>query len=273
MANAIQVGGGVATIGPQDPDNTAGLTERVGVHNKADTLLKNHQKNWPKALRTALALPRDVDRSAALDTDEVHEALLAVPKRQRFFREEYKLLDAVVRGLTRGARCVSVLYEVPSGRVAHGVIPYKGLTKSQRAYDAKVAKDAGEVQALPPVIQTDPQVEAQIAAEKKRADDAIDAQAKLQRQLDEQAAQIAKLQRPEPFEGYDDLNASEVVAKIKAGGWQEYGLAGLEAIQEHEATRPDADGGPRKTILDAVKKAAEDAPPPPPPGDGDAGSQ
>lgn len=255
---------GVVSLGALDPDSSAGLTARLGAHNKADKLIERHAANWPEELRQLVSLPLDELRTDALDLQEVHDALSALKGRKAFFDPDADyLLGAAVRGIGDAELWVSVRYQVPSGRVGQGVIRYEGLAKSEAGYE-KLRKQAQEriwgSQGESPAVgqPTDAEIAAAGIPEDEAAE-RISAAEQAAREAEEKAAGLAeeleKAQKPEPFEGYADLNAKDAITAIKEGGVHEYGISGLERIQDYEESHEN-----RKTVLDAIVDVVKASP-------------
>ena len=236
------------TLGPLDPDNAGELVGRLGVHNKADRLLQRHRKNWPVSLVNALSRPRDDLRSETLDLDEVEHALRSLKGRAAFFGEEDVLEDASVRGMSDRDFIVSVVFRKPSGRSAQGVIPYAGLDQSIAAYEAAKAKEDGVLLSAPVGEgQEDPGA---IAKAQEEARAAQEARRELEGKLDGVLERVARLEDPEPFEGYDELAADARAKAVREGGLEEFGRRGLERIREYEEAHKNS-----KQVLAAVEDA------------------
>lgn len=224
-------------VGPMDPDSTSELTRKLGTHNKVDRLLKRHAANYPLALTKALARPRDEDRTEALDVDEVHDYCLGLRGKSAFLGDDDEIVSASVRGTRDADRVVSVLYRTgKSGRSARAVVPYDEMKGSQEAYERLLAERDGE--AAPPVSRDEAVVEAE------RARQAAEQEAAELRE------QLERLQDPEPFEGYDDLKAEEVVARVKEGGRAAFGESGLQRVIEYENAHKK-----RSTVVNAAEDA------------------
>jgi hypothetical protein len=246
-----------ATLGPMlaDIDAPGELVKELGVHNRADILLNYHAQLYPPDLVQKLALPRDLGRTAALDLEEVHDALASLKGRRAFFDPEKDTLnDASVKGDPATGLYVSVLYMVPSGRTARGVIPYELCPASARAYD-QLLQDEAQVGALTSGLR------ARRPHQAGSADGADQAHEDQLRQLerrvsDSEAAQTAvteelsRLRDPEPWKGYDEENGDPIRAKIEDGGAAEYGRSGLERIRDYEERHKA-----RKGVLNAVEAA------------------
>lgn len=229
-------------VGPMDIDNSSELTKRLGVHNKAHKLLERHAKNFPPELAAWQIAPVDRERTLALDLDEVKTAALRVPGRRRFLADDDEVESASVHENSNGERAVVLLFRKDrSGRSAKGVIEYDDLTDSVEAYETEQAKQRGE--APTSVVAGDEE-----AAQALR--DAAEQIKALQAQLEEAKDEAEGASDPEPFEGYADENAPDVIARLKEGGREEFGTAGLERIREYEVAHDN-----RKTVLEAVADA------------------
>lgn len=261
------------TLGPQNVDAAGELTKKLGVHNKADRLLKRHRELYPLALTQALARPIDGPRTATLDIDEVHSALSGLKGRSAFFDPDTDTLEsATVRGDRESNRVVSVVFITKSGRSARGVIPYASLTGSVRAFKAStisrsgvaamVVPGDGEPAWLPggePLRDDAPALaagdadaalaervaalEAAATSAEERARDAESKQADLE-------SRLARAEDPEPWDGYDEENVDTVVQKLEDDGLKEFGRGGLERILTYESERKD-----RKGVKDAIDAA------------------
>lgn len=244
-----------ATLGPMlaDIDAPGELVKELGVHNRADILLDYHAQLYPRELTQKLALPRDPERSANLDLSDVHDALSALKGRRAFFdAEKDTLLDASVKGDSANGYFVSVLYQVPSGRTARGVIPYSLVPASQRAYEEALEQEAQLGATLSGLRGRRPRQ----AASADSADQAHEDQLRqLERRVsDSEAAQAAvteelsRLRDPEPWDGYDGDGVDVVRAKVGDGGAGEFGRAGLGRIRDYEERHKN-----RKGVLDAIE--------------------
>ena len=257
------------TLGPQDIDSAGELTGRLGVHNKAGTLLKRHAALYPMALRQALALPIDLQRTEALDVEEVLTVLNGLKGRRAFFDEEvHTLEDASVRtpqgNVTDDKRVVSVVFRAErdkggSGRSGRGVIPYSELTASIRAYEEKVAAgdSSASSTALANVGSDGSGADAELAARVAALETATsEAEERARQEAETRAAleeELARLRDPEPWEGYDEANGDEVIVRLREGGLREFGEAGLERIRDYEEAHKN-----RKGVLGAVQEALND---------------
>jgi hypothetical protein len=253
------------TLGPQDIDSAGELTARLGVHNKAATLLRRHAALYPAELRTALSLPVDQERTAALDAEEVLSVLSGLQGRRAFFDADVHVVeDASVRSAegTRldEDRVVSIVFRADrskggSGRSGRGVIPYSQLSGSIRAFED--ARDRPGAPAIPiegSRVAASGEVDADLAAR-------LDALEQSTRDAEERAraaeesradleARLARAENPEPFENYDELDADDVARQVKEGGLEEFGTAGLQRILTYEQSTKN-----RKTVTKAVESA------------------
>lgn len=249
------------SVGPMDVDSAAEVTAHLGVHNRAHELLQRHAKLYPAALRTLLSRPIDGDRSTFLREDPellqaVQDAALAVSGRRRFMGDEDELLSASVQGDASSGRIIGILFRTAdSGRSARGVIDYGAVPAIERAFQAQIAQPAqthsgggdgsdvptGDSAALEAALRD---------AEAKRVE--------LEQELETAKAEAAAAANPEPFDGYDELTAQEVIQRVKDGGHVEFGLNGLDRIAAYE----ESQGKPRSTVIEAVRAAIDDAPSP-----------
>lgn len=263
-------------VGPMEVDGASELVGELGVHNKAAQLLDHHAKLYPTDLRQQLALPRDPLRSEALDLEEVEEALHSLSGRRAFFKEGYVLEDASVKGTRPRDRVVSVVYRLPgpdraaedSGRSARGTFPYslveadtepryEELLAAQKAKEGHGVSE--DVRALVEALVSGRTGEGSSggsqdtgAVDELRKE--VEALRKQQRDA-EQRAVTAEEERdrardPEPWDGYDDLNADDVISDLSDGAKEQYGVAGLERIATYEETHKN-----RKSVLAAIEAA------------------
>lgn len=226
-------------VGPMDIDNSSELTRKLGVHNKAHKLLERHVKNFPPELAAWQVAQTDKERSAALDLDEVKKAALAVPSRDRFLADDDDVEAATVHVNSSGERAVVLLFRKKrSGRSAKGVISYDGLSSSIEAYER-----SQEPEGAPAAVVTDEESAAAVRAAEERV-------AALEAQLAEAESQAEVAADPEPFEGYAGLNAKDAIERIKEGGREEFGTAGLTRIRAYEEEHQN-----RSTVIAAVEDA------------------
>jgi hypothetical protein len=249
------------SIGPMTVDGPAEVTARLGTHNKAHQLLQRHAQMFPAALRTQLARPIDGDRTAFLQNDAklldaVRDAALAVSGRRRFLDEEDVLESASVHGDELSGRIVALLYRTGSGRSARGVLSYDAVPAIERAFQSQVAKPAqvreGDTHVHEGAADDSDRAELERVAQEAEAE-----QQRLAQEVEALRAEVTSATNPEPFPGYDELNAEDVRERIRTGGYKEFGTAGLERIEEYE----ESQAKPRKTVIEAVVAALDAVPP------------
>lgn len=228
-------------VGPVDVDSAGELVRKVGVHNQAKALIKAVAQNFPPELVAAGSRRVLGGQSQTLDLKEVADAAA-----DAFGDDFVELLGAKVRGSEARPEtiAVNVVFRTESGRTARGVIPYEGLKKSQKAY-AKGVQDGTVV-----IREDDPEANAKALAEAQK------------RIVELEAATgdggTTEPEATEPFEGYEDAKAADLVKAIEDG---EYDLPTLFAIRDAEAA-----GKERSTVEEAVAEkiaAAEAALKPP----------
>ncbi|HEX7088740.1 MAG TPA: hypothetical protein VF192_01310 [Longimicrobiales bacterium] len=242
---------------PMDPDNTSELTARLGVHNRAHTLLVRHARNYPRQLVSALSTPAHGpataflrDRKQAGLREAIEDYARDLRGREAFLDDDDVVEDISVRAPSLGAGAFgdptyfAVVYRKgKSGRSARAAVPYDAVPEFDRAFtEFERAQEGGAPLAEPVEASGEDREELQrVEAEK----------ASLESQLRELTERLGALENPEPFAGYGELNATDVVKRIKDGGAQEFGTVGLQAIIDYEEKRDN----PRKSIVDAAKDA------------------
>lgn len=252
-------------IGPIDPDNSSQLTERLGVHNKAHELLRRHAKNYPAALTAALATPVHPaattflrDRQAAGLRDAIEEYARGLKGREAFLDEDDVVEDISVRAPQGGLGAFddptyfAVLYRKGgSGRSARAVIPYSEVPEFDRALEAFEAEKEAGGSAGPTLAVSDDETSQLLEEAATERDAAEKEAAELRAQLRDLGERLDSLENPEPFAGYDETSATDLVKRLKDGGASEFGTIGLQAIVSYEEARDN----PRKTVLEAAKDA------------------
>lgn len=221
-------------VGPVDVDSAGELVRRVGVHNQAKRLIKAVAQNFPPELVAAGSRRVLGGQSQTLDLAEVGDAAS-----DAFGDDFVELLGAKVRGSEARPEtiAVNVVFLTKSGRTARGIIPYDGLRKSQKAY-AKGVQDGTVV-----IRDDDPEANRKALEEAQR------------RIVDLEAGDGGSTEPSgpaEPFDGYGDLKAAELVEKIEDG---DYSLSTLVAIRNFE----EAGGNPRETVVEATTELIERA--------------
>lgn len=244
------------TLGPEDVDQAGELVRELGVHNRAHMLLNRHAQLYPMELVQALSLPRDAERSDALDMEEVEGALKDVQGRRAFFRDGFVLEDASVKGDRPDNRVVAVVFTNPeTGRTGRGVIPYEtveGPTErraQEKARERMTSRLAGEEGTTLPTPAASPET---------RDKALLDRLETLEREFRSVSAERDELHErlgdsepsnQEPFDGYDEMSADELNKRLKADGASEYGRAGLERMETYEAEHKN-----RSTVLSTIQE-------------------
>lgn len=265
-------GNRVVTLGPDDPDNLQGAMGKLGVHNKARTLLVRHARNYPKALVTLLALPKDEVRSEFLLTrpDLIKEAAVkaaAVRGRRRWLYDDDVVEGISVTGGVQGQpRILSFIYRKASGRSSRGVLGYDEVPSIETAFQEKVQEAVVPARAL--VDPTAPAPEAdQVVAEaedaRSAAEDALkqaqaahaEELAAMRSSFSELKEQVEALSDPEPYEGYAELNAQDAIGDLKSRGAAYFGQVGLDRIRAYEEAHKD-----RSTVIGALDDLETDLP-------------
>lgn len=143
----------VATVGPEDVDAPGELAPKVVKQQAGHELINLVRGNYPLDLVILEQRDEDRPRTAALDADEVLEAIRDAFGDEKDDGGVVKLLSARVRGAAQPVeeKAVCVLWETPSGRTARGAIGYSDLGTSVDRFDSMVAR--GEVTE---VDETDP---------------------------------------------------------------------------------------------------------------------
>lgn len=211
-------------IGPMDPRDGSDPTDRsVAGQFGADTvaaqkLLEYHAAMHPTELVVTGSMPKDEERSRALDLEEVKAAAVELAG----LPEEAKVLGASVRG-TPGRQRVLYLYEADDGRTHRWFVPYAGLDESRRAFArGEGAKDADEAESW---------------------EDRV-------RRLEEQLSEVKSQGKSdeEPMKGYDEMGAEEVVNKLSDSDDEQ-----RRAVRKYEESHKA-----RKTVLQAAEVPAGD---------------
>lgn len=224
-------------VGPVDVDSAGELVKKVGVHNQAKRLIKAVAQNFPPELVAAGSRRVLGGQSQTLDLKEVADAAA-----DAFGKDFEELLGAKVRGSEARPETVAVniVFLTSSGRTARGIIPYEGLKKSQKAYQ-KGVEDGTVV-----IRDDDPEANRKALEEAQRRIVELEAGGA-------SGGSTEEAETPEPFEGYEDVKAADLVKAIEDG---EYDLQTLFAIRDAEA-----EGKERSTVEEAVatKIAAAEA--------------
>lgn len=223
-------------VGPADVDSAGELVKKVGVHNQAKRLIQSVARNFPPELVAAGSRRLLGGQSQTLDLAEVSDAAS-----DAFGDDFVELLGAKVRGSEARPETIAVnlVFLTKSGRTARGIVPYEGLKKSQRAY--KKGVEEGTVV----IRDDDPEANRKALEEAQRR--IVELEAAKDGGTSEEPEEV------EPFGGYGDVKAADLVEAINAG---EYDLPTLFAIRDAES-----EGKERSTVEEAVaeKIAAAEA--------------
>lgn len=237
-------------VGPEEVDEVGELGKRVGVHNQASRLIAAAAAAYPEELASAMSRNEDPARTAYLDLDEVvataqdagHDSL-----------ESLKPGEAAVRGEGDNA-FVSFFYATPGGRTVKAAIPYKDLSASQSAYeDALDASNEGGA------LDADTaSLKKELAAAKKAIADA-EARAEAAEKAaaesgDGEGAGSGSEEVTEPYDGYGDAVAADVVSYVEASEDD----AELESILNAEEAGQGTTGKTRKGVVTAITKRREE---------------
>lgn len=214
-------------VGPVDVDAAGELVRRVGVHNQAKLLIKSVTDNFPPELVAAGSRRLQGGRSQTLDLAEVRDAA------QDAFDDYTALLSAKVRGTEERPETmvVNVVCRAESGRSFRGIIAYDDLKKSKAAYDEGIKNGTITIR------DDDPE---SVAKALEKAQQRI-----VQLESGDGDGDGSPAGPAEPFDGYGDLKASELVSEIEDG---DYSLSTLIAIRTFE----EEGGNPRETVVDAA---------------------
>lgn len=272
-------------VGPLDPDRTASFGQVSG-RTSARQLIRIHAQSHPLVLQQALVRKQDEERTKALIMDEVCDYLdgVTLPNGDPAVPDGTEIVGAAVRGERDQPQVLTYTFRVKeSGRTAKWFAPYNesALPESFAAGSDRVhlaeLKERG-------VAVTESSIGSASTKRTSRAERADAAEkADLQRKLDEAEARIAELEAEEqpddadadaagahaaddgddskapdegpaaaepPFEGYEDVNAPEMVKRIKA---EETTDEEVQAILDFEKTH-----GNRRSVVGAAEVALGD---------------
>lgn len=253
------------SVGPMDVDSAAGLTQRLGTHNKAGALLRRHAASFPRPLMRILELPKDYTATHAVKRclDSVKEAAVSAKGRHQFLREDDEVLAASVReDPISGDRFVTLIYRKPSGRIARGAIDADSVLGLDEAIADQQAEEAVEKGGLhlaasigepSPARSFDDVANAEALTEAREEADRIRGEAEAREResantLRELGERLAALEDAPPFEGYDETTPKNLAAQIKTDGLSLYGRVGLERIVSYEEAHKN-----RAPVVDAAK--------------------
>jgi hypothetical protein len=241
------------SIGPMDLDNSSQLTSKLGVHNKAHILLQRAAANFPLELTKALSRPTDMERTLAVQEhrDEVETAARATGS---WLRTTDVVEDLSVKGTSDADRILVVLFRNEAGRSGRGILPYDEVPAVERTHVQlrREARQQAAIDAGIPVAASsdDDRVKAMETQSREAVAESEAKRLKAEADLKDVLDRLAKLEDPEPFPGYAELNAPDIAKQLKDGGREQYGVVGLEKIVEYERAHQN-----RKSVLEAVTDA------------------
>lgn len=226
----------VYDIGPQDVDAAAEFGQ-VGPGHSAKLLLQAHGEMYSPDLANLLALPSIGDSELVIDLDEV----------QRVAKPNGDVHGAQLKGdLARpSSLIVSYIYITESGRSARGVVSWEKLPDSKAEFERYRDKQLFGQALVGPGGEA-VEREAYTSSE-------VDS---LRVEIERLKGENAKLQDPEPYEGYTDATVDDVAGHVRdldLSNPEHYVEA--EQILDYEGRHKDRAG-----VTEVVEKAiaAED---------------
>lgn len=271
-------------VGPLDPDRTASFGQVSG-RTSARQLIRIHAQSHPLVLQQALVRKQDEERSKALDMDEVRDYLdgVTLPNGDPAVPDGTEVVGAAVRGERDQPQVLTYTFRVKeSGRTAKWFAPYNESVLPESFAAGSDRVHLAELKERGVAI-----TESSIGSPPKRPSRAEKAdaaeKADLQSQLEAAKERIAELEAEEqpddadadadaaggtadggdskapdegpaaaepPFEGYEDVNAPEMVKRIKA---EETTDEEVQAILDFEKTH-----GNRRSVVGAAEVALGD---------------
>jgi len=260
-------------VGPLDPDRTASFGQVSG-RTSARQLIRIHAQSHPLVLQKALARKQDDERSKALDMDEVRDYLdgVTLPNGDPAVPDGSEVVGAAVRGERDQPQVLTYTFRVKeSGRTAKwfadysaDVLPESFAAGSDRVHLAElrergVAVTESSIGAAPKrprreAPKDDPEKDELLrrveAAEARVAE--LEAEAEAAAGSDDVAEQPGEgaLAAEPPFDGYEDVNAAEMVKLIKS---DETTDEEVQAILDFEKTHAN-----RKSVVGAAEVALGD---------------
>jgi hypothetical protein len=265
-------------VGPLDPDRTASFGQVSG-RTSARQLIRIHAQAHPLVLQKALARKLDDERSKALDMDEVRDYLdgVELPNGDPAVPDGAEVVGASVRGERDQPQVLTYTFRIEeSGRTAkwfadynESVLPKSYAAGSDRVHLAELRErgvavtessidtapkrtrreapkdDAEKAELLRRVEAAERRV-AELEAEEPDADASAEAEAEREAAEAEQPDEGAAAAEP-PFEGYEDVNAAEMVKRIKADDTPD---EEVQAILDFERTHAN-----RKSVVGAAEVA------------------
>lgn len=222
------------------------MVSRLGSHNLAAELISSNAANHPADLVTAQMREEHEGRTRFLDEGEVQDAAVDLFGKDVLAKDEddKKKLKPILSARVRGAKGspdemqVVLLVEFESGRTGRGAVPYKDFSSSKKAY-GKALKDGT-------VMEGEPDDPAALKLALRQAQEEV---ARLTR--DQSPAEPEAPAPAEPYDGYAEDNAVDVIKQIQSGDLSPEQLTALRAAE--------TDGKERKTVLAALDEAQQPA--------------
>lgn len=169
-------------VGPQTLDEAGELGARLGTYKQAHTIIQKVAAMYPPELNRASILPKDKQRSATLEADELDVAAKDVAGEDAIAVEG----TGSVRGNDQTGRFVLFLIRQPSGRTGRAAVAYgAAFSGSQNAYEESLEEEDGG-----------------------DADTAVESAGEAPEPAP--APEPAAASTGEPYPGYDEATASEI---------------------------------------------------------------
>lgn len=241
------------SVGPMDIDDAAHFATTLHEHNKAHVMLARVQASFPAELTAALSRHVDPERTQAAreHVADVEKAIRGLSGRQNWLRDDDEVIDVAVRG-GKLDRVIAVMFRGASGRTGRGVVGYDVVPAVERTFEAQEqARADGERARLGMPSGGDARIKEVTDAARKAVADAEQRAVEAESRRTDMEERLARLENPEPFSGYDGMSAKDVIERVKSGGRDEFGLAGLDRIRAYELSQKS----PRSTVIDAVDDA------------------
>ena len=224
----------VLDIGPQEPD----ATERfgaVGAGFTAKELLQAHSELYSPELARLQAQPAVPYAEEVIDLDEV----------ERVAKPPGEVQGAQLRGDLQRPSSLVVTYVFigESGRSGRGVLSWDSLPTSKAAYENARDKRLFGTTLLTPSGE-EHEREAFSAAQVQELRD----------ELQRVRGELAEAQDPQPFEGYADAKATDIVAEARSRDLNDpEQFVATEQLLDYERRHKD-----RETVVGAVEKLLDE---------------
>lgn len=270
------------SIGPMDPDETAGLVGDTGIAqgSAARELLRRHAQAVPDEVRAAMIQPEDGPEVRHLHLRERRRTLVLseIARLGKIDRSE-KVIDAKVRGTNEDNLVVVYAIQTEDGRTAKGILPYSELEASQDAYRDALNTPApvsdtvvgdGEAGTTSSAEMASLRKELAELREQREADsEKIDELVAAQDEAPvDPAAGVTDNPPPvgpeplEPFDGYEEMNASQAKDAITkaADAEADQEVRDIVAYELAHKNRPSVIAAAPGDLLDQVRDGKTDQP-------------